>query len=364
MEVASLAALRPLLEEVLHASRMKGIAVAVSRPGRPAEALVLGTDAAASPITPDSLFPVASVTKLATALCLLRLVDSGTLALDDPLARYLPEAVAAAHPGVTPRRLLSHTSGLPLDLPPEMAPYCPGLDWPALAAACLQIPLERPPLTRVQYSNIGYGLLAIVVERQTGKPFPEALRTLVLDALGIEGYLGSQPPRTPVLLDGIRSPHAKTAMEPFNSPFWRRLALPWGGLLTTPAGALALVRSFLEPPLGFLRPETAAEATRNQADNLPGGFQKPLIWDPSPWGLGPEIRAAKTPHWAPAPPVVSPDSFGHSGASGCVAWADPASGVAWAILGTRTADNGWLLRRAPAIGEAIVELTPLLGGKP
>ncbi len=351
-------ALRPALEAVLQPSRMKGMAVVVARQGRPAELLVLGTDAADRPLTRESLFPVASVTKLATALAVLRLVDAGTLDLDDPLARHLPEAVSAAHPGVTLRHLLSHTAGLPMDLSEESAPYRPGLDWPVLAEACLRTPLQQPPFSRVQYSNVGYGLLAVVVELKTGRDFPTALRSLVLEPLGIEGYLGSEPPRPTATLGSVRSSHAGTPLEPFNSRFWRSLALPWAGLLTTPEGALALARCFLETPAGFLRSEIVAEALRNQTNGLEGGFAKPLIWNPSPWGLGPELRGQKSPHWTPAPPVISPESFGHSGASGCLVWADPSRDIAWGILGTRTAEGGWLLSRSPALGEAILNSIP------
>lgn len=333
---------------------MKGITVAAIQGPQPLEVLRLGTDASGCPLAADSLFPVASVTKLATALAVLRLVDRALLALDDPLGLHLPEAFAA-QPGVTLRRLLSHTAGLPLDLPPEAAPYAPGLNWPALAAACLQTPLSHPPGTRVQYSNVGYGLLALVVELHTGQPFPAALHDLVLGPLGIEGCLGEEPPRPPVILSGVRGPHAKTALEPYNSPFWRSLALPWGGLLTTAEGAVRLVRAFQGVPSGFLRPETAAEATRNQAGELGGGYVRPLLWPRCPWGLGPELHGHKTPHWVPA--QASPESFGHAGASGSLAWVDPTAGVAWAILGTRTADGGWLLRRGPAIGTAILSLS-------
>ncbi len=335
------------------ASRLKGIALGVARGEQAPEFLFLGVDAAARPLAADSLFPVASVTKLATALAVLRLVDGGILQLDEPLVRYIPEAAAAADYRVTPRRLLSHTAGLPLDLPRGSARYAPGLSWPVLAAACLQAPLEQVPGLRVQYSNVGYGLLAALVERETGEPFPAALQRLVLQPLGIEGYLGDQPPRPVVVLGGVKGRHAGTELEPFNSAFWRSLALPWGGLLTTAAGALALVRAFRGFPSGFLRPETAAESTRNQAGDLPGGFVQPLLWPHCPWGLGPEMRDEKVPHWAP--PQAGPDSFGHSGASGCVVWCDPRADVAWTILGTRTAEGGWLIRQGPPIGAAILE---------
>jgi len=151
-------------------------------------------------------------------------------------------------------------------------------------------------------------------------------------------------------LDRNLRDHAGTPLEPFNSRFYRSLALPWAGMVTNAAGALAITSAYRDSQ--FLRPNTGATATTDQTGGLSGGFVEPLFWDPCPWGLGPDLRGAKSPHWVPA--AAGPDSFGHSGASGCLAWYAPAAGLAWAIFGARTADNGWLLRRAPAIGAAIL----------
>jgi CubicO group peptidase (beta-lactamase class C family) len=344
--------LTEILERALQASRMRGIVVAVARGDGPGRSYCLGSDRSGCYITSDSLYPVASITKMATALAVLRLVDDGGLWLDDPLAYHLSDAAAAAHLDVTVRRLLSHSAGLPMDVAPSAAPYEQGLDWPALLAACLQTPLQRGPGSRVQYSNVGYGLLAGIVERQTGLDFPEALRSLVLEPLGIEGYLGSEPPRAPILVEGVTGKRAGTPLEPFNSPFWRSLGLPWAGLVTTAEGALAVVRAYDGVGPGLLSDNVRTEAVRNQVGDLRGGFVKPFLWERSEWGLGPELRGEKRPHWAPQ--EASPGSFGHSGASGCVAWSDPSAGVSWAILGTRAAGSGWLVRQAPAIGAALL----------
>jgi beta-lactamase class C len=344
-------AVRGAVEDAMERGQVPGVAVAVARGERPIECLIVGDDALGRPLVRDTLFPVASITKLATALAVLRLVDSGALALDDPLDQHLPSA-AAAEPGVTIRKLLCHTSGLPLDVSASSAPYTRGLDWPTLATASLLTSLEASPDTRVQYSNVGYGLLAVVVEQRTGKDFSSALTELVLGPLGVEAYLGTEPPRAPAILAGVRGEHSSTDLEPFNSAFWRGLAFPWGGLVTTVDGALGILRAYQGIPADFLSPATRAQAARSHTGDLSGGFIAPLIWSPCPWGLGPEVRGQKTPHWTPV--EAGPDSFGHSGASGALAWAAPAHGVAWAILGARTADNGWLLRRGPAIGAAIL----------
>jgi hypothetical protein len=129
------------------------------------------------------------------------------------------------------------------------------------------------------------------------------------------------------------------------------LANPSDSMLATADGTLRLVRAFQGWPTGFLRAETVAEATRNQVGDLGGGIIGFLEWPQCPWGLGPELYGAKTPHWAPA--QAGADSFGHAGASGCMAWVAPAEGIAWSIHGTRHFAN-WLVQRGPIIGAAIL----------
>ncbi len=346
---AALAPVRLVLEQVLRRESVAGAVVAVARDDEEPAFLVLGADEAGTPLAANTLFPVASLTKLATALAALRLVAAGALELDAPAARYLP-ALAASDHRVTVRRLLCHTSGLPVDLAPGLAPYAHGLSWPALAAACLATPLVAEPAARVCYSNVGFGLLAIMVERFAGRPFPAALRELVLAPLAIEGYLGEPPPRPPARLGGRLGEHAGTDREPYNSAFWQGLALPWAGLLTTAAGALALVRAFGGAPAGFLPGELCAAAIADQTEGAPGGTPGFLEWPHCPWGLGVELRGLKRPYYLPE--IASPGSYGHAGASGSLAYADPVAGVAWAMLATRTLPGWWL--RWPAVGAAII----------
>ncbi len=346
---------QPTVEEILRTYQVPGMVIALTKEDGPVEHLVLGTDGQARPLRAETLFPVASITKLATALAILRLAAGGGLLLDDPLERHLPDA-AAARQGVTIRTLLSHTSGLPYDAPPGLVTYGPELDWPTLARACLATPLDHRPRTRVTYSNVGFGLLAIVIERVTGHSFSIALTELVLVPLGIEGYLGLEPERSPAWVVGELGEHAGTPLSPYNSVFWRRLSLPWGGLVTTAAGALSLVRAFAGTPADFLPSALLAEAIRDQTDGLSGGLVSGVLeWPHCPWGLGVELRGDKTPHFSPA--EASPTSFGHAGASGCLAWCDQTVKVAWAMLGCRTFESWW--QSWSPIGTAL--LAPVYG---
>ena len=187
------------IEGAIQRGWIRGAVVAVARQDLPIEAIATGVDAAGQPLAPDSLLAVASITKLATALAVLRLAGAGALDIDDSLGQHLPEA--AARDGVTLRGVLCHTAGLADDVSGEAAPYASGLDWPALARACLATPPVGSVGERVRYSNIGPGLLAIIVERLTGKTFSAALDDLVFHPLGLEAYLGVDPPRPPAALE-------------------------------------------------------------------------------------------------------------------------------------------------------------------
>lgn len=342
-------ALAPAIDKIMRTLAVPGMLIAVGRGEAAPEVLAVGSDADGIPLAADSLLPVTSITKLATALAVLRLAAAGDLALDAPLARYAPEAAASGR-DITLRALLSHTAGMPEDLPDGAAPYQPGLDWPALARACLATPPAAPPHTEARYDNVGSGLLAIAVERVTHQPFPSALADLVLAPLGVEGYLGAEPPRRPARIAGAFGEHTGADLEPINSAFWRSLALPWGGLVTTASGALRLARAFAGAPAGFLPPSLLADATADQTGGLPGGFAPPLVWPHNAWGLGVELRGQKRPHWAPR--EASAGSFGHVGASGCIAWFDPAAGVGWAMHGTRAFQGWW--KHWPVLGSIVL----------
>ena len=341
-----------IARETMEKFEVPGLALLYQRGDADIQALCFGTDAVGNPVSRDSLFIVASITKLATALSVLRLVDANQIALDDALEKYLPDAQAAQQ-GVTIRTLLCHISGLPQDLPNEHELYGVVKSWDELQRECFKVRLERAPRTRVLYGNVGYGLLALIVERATQKKFFDALSELVLHPLGIEGYLGVEPSRAVMKLADVRSSHVGTEIEPFNSRYYRSLGLPWSGLVTTADGALKLVRAFANAPRDFLSDALRHEATQNQTDSLPGGYGVPFDYPIAWWGLGVDLKGDKKPHWTP--PNASPLTFGHAGATGCVTWHDPEKNISWTILGTRTADNGWLVRGAPKIAEKILE---------
>jgi CubicO group peptidase (beta-lactamase class C family) len=259
-------------------------------PVRTAAAAVIGPDgvlAAAGPV--DHEFRLASVTKPLAALAILVAVEEEAVTLDDP-------ADDALIPGATLRHLLSHASGLAPERPMR----------------------SFPPATRRVYSNVGIELAASLVERAAGMDFPSYLdqalvRPLRLTSTSLPGSAAK---------DGI-----STVTD------------------------LARVLRELLAPAGLLHPDTLADATTVQYPGLRGvlpGFGGQPHND---WGLGFEIRDAKSPHWTGS--RNSPRTYGHFGQSGTMLWIDPAANLGLVALTDR--DFGpWAADAWPELADAVL----------
>lgn len=135
----------------------------------------------------ETLFDVASLTKLFTATVLMTLVEDGALALDGPIADHLPSFATGDRRAVTLRHLLCHTSGLP-DLLRLWT------DWPDQAArrrAVLEAPLRNAPGAVFEYSCIGYIVAGSLAEQVSGRTLPELVHERICRPLGLAdtGYL-------------------------------------------------------------------------------------------------------------------------------------------------------------------------------
>lgn len=141
------------------------------------------------PATPETNYRLASVTKQFTAASVLLLVEDGVLRLDDPVTTWLPSLPDAAK-AVTIRHLLTHTAGLVdyEDLIPEAATE-QVVDRDVLRLLETQDELYFEPGSMYRYSNSGYALLALVVERASGTSFAEFLRERIFEHLGMNGTI-------------------------------------------------------------------------------------------------------------------------------------------------------------------------------
>ncbi|MBB1152213.1 serine hydrolase domain-containing protein [Amycolatopsis dendrobii] len=142
--------------------------------------------ATGAPVLPDTLFAAGSVTKTLTASLAMTLVDEGRLDLDTPVVRYLP-GFTAANPArsatITVRMLLNHSSGLPGNYLPNLAPGDDVLERLLRELAALDV--TGVPGRRFSYSNMGMSTLGRLAEVLTGERFDVALSKRVLEPLGM-----------------------------------------------------------------------------------------------------------------------------------------------------------------------------------
>ena len=210
--------------------------------------------------------------------------------------------------GATLRHLLAHAAGYPFD-----------------GAA----PLSAPGRRRI-YSNTGIEVAAHTVEAAAGIPFAAYFAEAVVQPLGLGVELRGSPA------------HAGFASLTGLSPF---------------------VADVLRPRL--LASVTAAEMRTIQYPELNGVVPGVGAFRPCPWGLGFEIKGAKSPHWTA--PACSPATFGHFGGAGTFVWVDPVADLALVALTDRPFDE-WrddALRLWPALGDAVLAVpSNRPGGRP
>lgn len=198
-----------------------GAACALAVAGEPAVELYLGTQAVwrgalerisgeeQRPVTTDTLFDLASVTKVFTAHVALSLTDAGVVELDASIAAALPAYREGIRAQVTLRHLLSHTSGLPAEWDGWREPLArhlkggrptapftvtPLTGRDALIADLLSAPLEAPVGTRFKYSCANYNTVMVYLEAVTGRPWRELVREYTLKPLGLSGVTADPEP--------------------------------------------------------------------------------------------------------------------------------------------------------------------------
>ncbi len=224
-------------------------------------------------VTDDTLFRVESITKTLTATAAMCLVGRGTLDLDAPVRRYLPDlsladSEAAAH--VTLRHLVTHTAGWEGDSEDDTGDGDDALArFVARMDALAQL---APPGAFYSYNNIGFALLGRVIEVVTETPYEAAMRALVLGPLGMEH---SRFFAREVITDRVAVGHDTTdtaGAGPRVNRVWAapRASNPQGGLITT-------VRDMLRYARFHLSDGIADDGVRLLAPEAMAAMQSPLV---------------------------------------------------------------------------------------
>jgi CubicO group peptidase (beta-lactamase class C family) len=327
----------------------RGLQVAVYRHGEPVVDAVAGVadPATGRPVTSDTPFYAYSVGKGATATVAHVLVDRGVFGYDTPIVELWPEFGARGKQAATVRHALTHTVGVP-GIPADTTPedLC---DWDKMCAAIAAAEPWWEPGTRTAYHAYPFGyIVGEIVRRATGKPISQVLREEVAAPLGIadELYFGvpeSELGRLARLEDAEGSAEYLAAM-PDDSPFFKlgpRAVTPTAGfgnradvlMADIPAGgkmsARAVARMYAAllgevDGVRLISPERLREVS---AVAFSGVDQ--IMGFPSTWSLGYSIGRIGTDS------QETPSVFGYGGVGGSYAYADTATGTAFALTKNR-----------------------------
>ena len=304
----------------------------------------LSFDDEAPPTQDDTIFDLASLTKvLATATIALRQVERGAIGLDDPVAAYIPLWQGSPRESVTIRDLLAHCSGLPAHVP-FYRDHKGRTDYESAICAT---PLEYQPRTKSVYSDLGFILLAFILEA------PASL-SAQFDALRVQmgniQDLQFHPPaiwktRTaPTRVDGFRG---RRQGEVDDDNAWA-LGGEAGhaGLFGTANAVGEFARHLLQvldDRAGAFRRETLLTFISRRSD-IPGS-SRALGWDT----MLPTSSCGTR---------MSARSFGHTGFTGTTLWIDPEREVYVVLLTNRvhpTADNDAIALVRRALHDAVME---------
>lgn len=247
MTQAPAADLRATVEAELERWDVPGMALGILAEGE-SEVLAFGSasDETHTPIFPETIFQIGSITKVFTATLVMQLVEDGRVDLDTPVVRYLPELrlgdMKALH-AITPRMLLGHVGGFFGDLFTDT-----GIGDDALArfiAGFGTLAQITPPGTLFSYCNTGFAIAGLLIERLRGAPFEQVARERLFEPLGMERtFLFPHEAITYPLAIGHNTLPGQERQIARRYPL-PRASNPAGGILSTAGDLLRFARAHL-----------------------------------------------------------------------------------------------------------------------
>ncbi|MGB8167835.1 MAG: serine hydrolase domain-containing protein [Chthoniobacteraceae bacterium] len=309
------------------------------------ESTGLADVASKRPMTPDTLFWIASMTKPITGTAVLMLQDEGKLNVADPVAKFLPEFASLKTPSgksanLTIAQLLTHTSGLGEAAGPAAQQAKTLAD---LVPIWLAAPMQYESGEKWKYTQSGINAAARIVEVVSGQTFDALLQQRLFDPLGMKDttfYLSdAQRSRLVTAYAKNKETGALEPVPPRDGYEGTRNRPPQGngGLYSTAhdyarfcqmllaGGALDGRRYLTADAMKFLSTPQTGELPTGFFQNEAGGNRGANY----SWGIG--TCVLRTPH-AGVAAMLSPGSYGHGGAWGTQAWIDPAKGVAYVLM--------------------------------
>jgi CubicO group peptidase (beta-lactamase class C family) len=279
---------------------------------------------------------IASLTKVLTALGVLKLVEDGRLLMEMPLCHVLPELANGTHDGIRMFHILTHTSGLRADPGyhcepnPDHEGHWKIYERPGWVAELARLPLQHEPGAKWTYCSLGYALLGEMIARVTGEPYYRWMEREILRPAGMQDTFFAPGDRPEENFSLVSDAEAQLLASRRSAP--DRAGLPGGGAFSTCPDLLKLGRLFLDDGIAGgkrLLGRRTLEAMRTLQVQVPAFHWGDRFED---WRYGLGLEPARHPLIAPGA------AWGHEGAGRCALWFSPADSLAAAWTLPTTVD--------------------------
>jgi CubicO group peptidase (beta-lactamase class C family) len=272
----------------------------------------------------EAMFLLGSISKPICMTALMTLFDRAEFRLADPVKKFIPQFVGERRDDVTIQHLLTHVSGLPDQLAENNELRSKHATLAEFVQHAVRTPLQFVPGSKYQYSSMAILLAAHVAERISGTDILTLVDRVVFEPLQMRHSaqgLGRFKLEDMVLCQTERAAPESGGGDPkakewdWNSPYWRKLGAPWGGTHACAPDLARFLSEFLNETGACLKPETARLMVRNH--NPPGVVPRGLAWNV---GLSAGSKGC------------SEKTFGHTGSTGTIVWADPSTHIICVVL--------------------------------
>jgi uncharacterized protein YbbC (DUF1343 family)/CubicO group peptidase (beta-lactamase class C family) len=327
---AAFDAIEPLVRDAISDKKLPGAVVLVGQGERTLYQKAIGqrsVSPSAEPMTLDTIFDLASLTKVvATTTSVMILVEEGKIALNDPVAAFIPGFERYGKGNITIRHLLTHMSGLRPDV--DLADSWTG-SGTAIALAVEEVPTSTPG-TRFVYSDINFFLLGDIVRRVSGVSIDRFSHDRIFGPLGMNDTAFTPPASWQ---RRIAPTDTNLARGIVHDPTSRRMEGVAGhaGLFSTAADLATFCRMILGGGtyrgVRVLSPLTVTRMTSRATPAEERNVR----------GLGWDIDSSFSVNRGELLPI---GSFGHTGFTGTSLWLDPASGMFVVFLSNRVHPDG------------------------
>jgi CubicO group peptidase (beta-lactamase class C family) len=328
------------LQAIVDRGQSSGMVTLVARNGAIASIDAVGWRVMGKePLETTDVFWAASITKPFVAVAIMMLVDEGKLQLDDLVEDHIPEfkgqkvktgkrrSETAKHP-LTIRNLLNHLDGLPKN--PTRSRATKTIKQRVLKAA--KDPLMWEPGSKWRYGGEGLYVAAYLVEKYSGMPYTQFLKTRILDPLGMKNtyFTIKDVPKGRAVPTHIKSKNGKWKAKKIRDFTWSTgghyFAVD-GGFFSTVEDLFPWYQMLLDGGeyggVRYLSEKSVRELTRKQTGDVPVGHGSGNYY-----GLG--FQVAVEPQGSTA--ALTKGSFGKGGAGGSIIWVDPSTKTIYIML--------------------------------